>query len=181
MHIKTDMLKKAFITASVFMMTLFSYQAAWAGACYTMREAEAEQGIRIHSELMVIGLNCQHIYESRGKNLYRAYREFTSEHADLFARYENILMDHYSSAGYTKPEKKLDRLRTDYANDIADNVARMQTKRFCAKYAPRIPRAVNYSRRDIRQWASTFYSDDPVSKPICSNRDSQTARNLSRR
>ena len=29
--------------------------------CYTHEEAEAEQGIRIHSELMVIALNCQHM------------------------------------------------------------------------------------------------------------------------
>lgn len=150
-------------------MLLLVIQTAWAGSCYNMREAEAEQGIRIHSELMVIGLNCQHIYKSHGKNLYRAYREFTNEHADLISQYETTLLDHYRSAGHNRPEKKLDNLRTRYANKIADDAARMQINRFCSKYAPRIPRVADYTRSDIRQWASTFYSKDPVTKPICNN------------
>ena len=54
-----------------------------AASCYTMEEAEAEQGIRIHSELMVIGLNCQHMKFSDGTNLYLEYREFTKEHENL--------------------------------------------------------------------------------------------------
>ena len=157
--------------ALVFLMALLPNGQALAGTCYSMREAEAEQGIRIHSELMVIGLNCQHIYKSRGKNLYRAYREFTAEHADLISQYEDILMDHYRRAGNNSPEKKLDSLRTRYANKIADDAAHMKINRFCSKYAPRIPRVSDYSRRDIRQWASTFYSKDPVTKPICSNLD----------
>ena len=145
----------------------FGSQAAYASSCYSMREAEAEQGIRIHSELMVIGLNCQHIYKSGSKNLYRAYREFTAEHADLIERYEAILLDHYRTTGHNRPKKKLDKLRTHYANKVARDAARMQTDRFCRKYASRITRVSDYTRSDIRQWASTFYSDDPVTKPIC--------------
>ena len=79
------MLRK-FLLAFV-LSVLLSASAMAAPACYTMPEAEAEQGIRIHSELMVIGLNCQHMYKSNGKNLYASYRSFTAENIKLFADY----------------------------------------------------------------------------------------------
>ena len=41
-----------------------------AKTCYSKVEAEADQGIKIHSELMVIGLNCQTIGARHGLNLY---------------------------------------------------------------------------------------------------------------
>jgi hypothetical protein len=171
MLFRAEMHKTGKILGLSFLMAVLVNHAALASSCYSMREAEAEQGIRIHSELMVIGLNCQHIYKSRGKNLYRAYREFTSEHADLISYYEQVLLEHYrnSAKGSRSSQKKLDKLRTHYANKIADDAARMQINRFCAKYAPRISRVAEYTRQDIREWASTFYSQNPVTKPICNN------------
>ena len=44
--------------AVVFGFVLMLATPAFAGGCYTAREVEAEQAIRIHSELMVIGLTC---------------------------------------------------------------------------------------------------------------------------
>src|SRR5687768_12155513 len=64
-------------------------------ACYTKDEAIAEQAVRIHSELMVIGLNCQHMTPAGQKNLYQSYREFTARHSSLFARYETTLMNYF--------------------------------------------------------------------------------------
>ena len=51
---------------------------AMAANCYSAAEAEAEQGIRVHSELMVIGLNCQHMtpaYKAQQKEWRRRRKE----------------------------------------------------------------------------------------------------------
>ena len=53
--------------------------AATGRQCYTQEEAEAEQGIRIHSELMVIALNCQHMTPKGWKNFYQQYQELIHE------------------------------------------------------------------------------------------------------
>lgn len=50
---------------------LLTASHANARECYTPDEARAEQLIRIHSELMVVGLNCQH-----RANLTDAYQEY---------------------------------------------------------------------------------------------------------
>ena len=96
-------------TASLLLFSvLFSilfFGAANAGTmCYSPREAEAEQGIRIHSKLMVIGLNCTHIAATNGGSLYAEHRKFTAKHASLFATYETILMDYMKKSGDNNPE-----------------------------------------------------------------------------
>lgn len=148
-------------------MVLTASSTAKAAECYSNVEAEAEQGIRIHSELMVIGLNCQAMGAREGLNLYGDYRKFTAQHADLFARYEEILMRHFKKTGVSKPEAKLNTLRTGFANKISNDAAGMRPDVFCSKYAPRITRASAMNRTDIRRWASTFYKSHPVSRPLC--------------
>lgn len=95
-----------------------------------MKEAEAEQGIRIHSELMVIGLNCQHIWPKSEKNLYKQYQDFTVKNADLFSGYEDTLLSFYKKEGKSKPERTLHQLRTDFANKISKDAAIMRPIRF---------------------------------------------------
>ena len=152
----------------VLTLALFTFSnAAVAGSCYSKAEAEAEQGIRIHSELMVIGLNCQHMGAREGQNLYLQYRQFTSTHADLFAKYEQILMGHFKKNDSGKPEAKLNALRTGFANKISNDVASMRPDVFCSRYAPRITQASAMKHNDVRKWASTFHTSHPVSRPLC--------------
>lgn len=148
-------------------MTLLAVPS-YAGACYKPVEAEAEQGIRIHSELMVIGLNCQHMGKREGMNLYSQYRQFTATHADLFAKYEEIMLHHFKANGVAKPEAQLNTLRTNFANKISNDVASMRPDVFCSRYAPRITKASSMQRNDVRKWAATIYASHPVSKPVCS-------------
>ena len=138
-----------------------------AGSCYSNAEAEAEQGIRIHSELMVIGLNCQVIGARHGLNLYGDYQRFTVDHAAIIQQYEKILLRHFASSGGGKPEAQLNKLRTDFANKISNDAAALRPDVFCSKYAPRITKASAMDSRDLRKWASTFYKSHPVSKPLC--------------
>jgi len=137
--------------------------------CYSDAEAEAEQGIRIHSELMVIGLNCTHMGARAGINLYGQYRQFTADHGDLFATYEKILLKHFKNNGSKNPEADINALRTGYANKISKDAAGMRPDIFCSKYAPRVIAASDMQRPDIRKWAATIYPSHPVSKPMCNS------------
>lgn len=147
---------------------LFVFPQMAMASCYKPNEAEAEQGIRIHSELMVIGLNCQHMATANGKNLYAAYREFTALHGSLFGGYEDTLMTYFSKNGIGNPEAEINTLRTQFANKISRDAANMRPDLFCRQYSPRIVQAVAMSRDDIRNWAATIYPSHPVSKPLCS-------------
>ena len=156
------------IAGLTFFFMLSGISGADASRCFMPREAEAEQGIRIHSELMVIGLNCQHVREDRtDRNLYASYRDFTRRHLGLFAAYERILLAHFESRGDSNPEASLNALRTDFANKISNDAARMRPDNFCARYAPRISKVSGMEQMDVRKWAATIFPTHPVSKPLC--------------
>lgn len=150
------------------LILVFTSGESWA-RCYTSKEAEAEQGIRIHSELMVIGLSCQHMGARKGMNLYGQYRAFTARHGDLFADYERTLLSFFRARGDAKPVASLNTLRTNFANKISDDAAKMRPDVFCSRYAPRIIKASEMSRSDVRNWAETFYPSHPVSYPVCAS------------
>lgn len=135
--------------------------------CYTADEAEAEQGIRIHSELMVIGLNCQHMTPRGWKNFYQQYREITTRNSDLFAGYETTLINYFAQAGERNPEGRLHDMRTVMANKVSTDAARMRPDVFCATYAPRMPKAAQMSREQLRQWASSTSNNPAVTRPRC--------------
>ncbi|MAE52005.1 MAG: hypothetical protein CMH27_09355 [Micavibrio sp.] len=150
----------------VLLLFIFMPQSVQAASCYRAKEAEAEQGIKILSELMVIGLNCQHMASANGKNLYVAYNEFTRRNANLFGGYEEILMNYFRKNG-RNADASIHKLRTDFANKISKDAADMRPDIFCARYSPRIIQAQAMSRDDIRKWAATIYPSHPVSKPLC--------------
>lgn len=135
--------------------------------CYTQSEAEAEQAIRIHSELMVIGLNCQHLTPAGQKNLYQSYREFTSRHEMLFAQYEATMLGYFLRTKASNPEAKLNTMRTEFANKIALDSAKMRPDLFCGHYMPRIQRVSTMAKSDIQKWAATFFPGHPPLHRIC--------------
>lgn len=155
---------KASLWAIVFAFVIFSGQAF--AACYSNEEIEAEQALRIHSELMVIGLNCQHMIHDKG-NLYILYREFTRKHGSLIRGYEQKLINFYSRQGYSNPEGQLHNLRTKLANAVSQDVARTRPDLFCRRYADRIPQAMQMSGGDVKRWAATSFPGKMLSQPTC--------------
>lgn len=151
----------------LWFLTFGAPAALAAKSCYTMAEAEAEQGVRIHSELMVIGLNCQHVARAGNKNLYQAYREFSAANGRVFAEYETRLLGYYRRTGRGDPEGALNTLRTEFANKISLDAAKMRPDMFCAKYAPRIQKVSTMDQAKLRRWAATFFPSHPVTQPIC--------------
>lgn len=151
----------------VFFLVFAVGTEARAAACYTRPEAEAEQGLRIHSELMVIGLNCINMRFTDGTNLYKRYNEFTRDNIDIFSGYEAKMLEYYTRRGDKDPEASLNTLRTRLANSISNSAARMKPDQFCNQYAGRIFQASAMDKQSLKKWASTLYPSHPVSNPIC--------------
>lgn len=135
--------------------------------CYTAEEAEAEQAIRIHSELMVIALNCQHMTPRGWKNFYQQYREITARNATLIGGYENILINYFALAGRPNPELAFHDMRTNFANKVSTDAARMRPDIFCATYAPRLPKVEKMSGADLKSWATDASRKQRGLHPMC--------------
>ncbi|MBI1300453.1 MAG: hypothetical protein GC137_02230 [Alphaproteobacteria bacterium] len=155
-----------FLTIFIFIISFLPLTAG-ARSCYQPQEAEAEQGIRIHSELMVIGLNCAHMANANGNNLYAEHKKFTKKHEDLFSTYEKILITFMQQEGDKNPEKSLHFLRTQFANKISNDAAEMRPDIFCRTFSPRIEEVTKMDKETLRKWAATPFPSHPVSKPLC--------------
>ena len=149
----------------LFIVTMLFSNSVFA-QCYSQAEFESEQGLRIHSELMVISLNCQHISHSDG-NLYMQYKDFTRRHTGLISGYERTLKNYYTRTGASNPEMEINALRTSLANKISNDAARMKPNVFCKAYSSRINQALRMDQEKLRRWASTPFAGHPVSRPIC--------------
>lgn len=136
-------------------------------SCYTPSEAAAEQALRLHSELLVIGLNCQNIKQSNGENTYQKYQDFTKKHAVLLEQYEKQLLSHFRKQGSASPEKDLNELRTNMANNLAGIVADVRPDVFCFRHIERLNIATTMTGEDVHGWATTYFQDMPPSKPFC--------------
>lgn len=141
--------------------------AAKGRQCYTREEAEAEQGIRIHSELMVIALNCQHMTPKGWKNFYLQYQQITARNSALIGGYENTLINYFALAGRPNAELAFHDMRTNFANKVSTDAAKMRPDIFCANFAPRLPKVDKMSTAEIKAWASEFSPSHPVSQPMC--------------
>jgi hypothetical protein len=148
--------------------TVFLISTSVNARCYNSAEFEAEQGLRIHSELMVISLNCQQSTHGYG-NLYIQYKDFTRRHRGLIAQYEQVLKNYYSRVGSTNPEKEINDLRTSLANKISNDAARMKPNAFCKAYGGRITQALGMSQDKLRRWAATPFAGHPTTRPICTS------------
>ena len=146
---------------------LVASQTAQAG-CYNMSEFEAEQGLRIHSELMVISLNCHKTTHTNG-NLYVQYKDFTRRHQALIGQYEQVLKNYYSRSGSSNAEADINDLRTRLANRISNDAARMKPNAFCKAYGGRITQALGMDQAKLRRWAATPFPGHPSTRPVCTS------------
>lgn len=134
--------------------------------CYNAQQLEAEQGLRIHSELMVIALNCQHL-NVNNVPLNKQYEAFTRRHSNLLRTYEETIRAYFASIGEPKPEAELHEFRTILANRIAGEAVRLQAPTFCRAYSERITQANAMDEAKFRRWAQTVFPSYPLTQPIC--------------
>lgn len=156
-------------TLAVLLMFPFAAQAQ----CYNAAQLEAEQGLRIHSELMVIALNCQHL--SNGA-LNRDYEQFTRNNIGLIKGYEDTMRAFFKGEGKSG-EGELNNFRTALANRIANEAVRLQPNVFCNAYGGRITQALGMDQAGFRKWAQTVFPGYPLTRAVCDGIEVRTQKN----
>lgn len=149
---------------AAFFLIAFTASANAAEQCYNLEQLEAEQGLRIHSELMIIALNCQHL--AGGVQLNKQYEQFTRNNLGLIQGYENTMRGFFQSEGQSR-EGELNEFRTLLANRIANEAVRLQPNVFCKAYSGRITQANDMPREKFRKWAQTVFPGYPLTRNIC--------------
>lgn len=160
-----DKLKMKKFTAVLAAIMLFATTAQASANCYNQRQFEAEQGLRIHSELMVISLTCMKM--PMGAGMYQKYQAFTTKNKHLLVGYETDIIDYFRDNGHAAPEKQFHTLRTSLANQISQHAIKMSTSSFCQNFASRIDSALNMDQAKLRQWASQTWPNSPTTRPVC--------------
>jgi len=151
-----------FLLLSMLIHTTVSY------ACYTNVEAEAEQGLRIHSEFLVIGLTCMKMPD--GEATYNKYEEFTSKNAAVISEYEDVLVEYFRNSGSDNPEADVHNLRSFIANDISNYAVTMGMQSFCDMFSSRLNKVQNISPYQFKRWAKQAVAENPSTEPKCAYR-----------
>ncbi len=149
----------------IFIVATVNQAYAIDNKCYKIEQFEAEQGLRIHSELLVISLTCR---KTPGHGtLYEKYKRFTNKNKLLIANYENILISFFRDSGSASPAKDLHTLRTSLANDISQHAINMSVTGFCNYFGGRIDRALKMNRETLRKWAKQVWENQKTSHRLC--------------
>lgn len=105
-------------------------------SCYSPTEVQAEELLRLHSELMVITVTCHQ--SSNGENLVPAYTSFTRDNIDDLHQAEGIMKAYYKSRHGGDGTAQLDALRTKLGNEYGQMIADMSAPAYCDLYRDKV-------------------------------------------
>ncbi|WP_114859102.1 hypothetical protein [Azospirillum brasilense] len=138
------------------------------GACYSRAEHAAEQTIRMHTEMMVVGLTCMQVNPE--KKPFNLYQDFTVKNRSLISNSEASMIDHFRKKGGGNATRQFDMFRTELANEISRRAAVIGTGLYCANFVDRSKAAMDLTADDIRVLTGDEKSAGLMhlsSKPLC--------------
>lgn len=132
-------------------------------ACYNPTEFEADQALRLHTELMVIGLKCQEAYKE--KDPFGAYRDFTTRQKTALGSWEKRLIAHFGHGG--NGTARFDTFRTELANQVSRRAAAIGNSEYCEVMVPLAVQAAALSEPDLRHLLADEKVVRLAHEPIC--------------
>ena len=140
-----------------------------APACYNRAEHAAEQLMRMHTEMMVIGLTCRTVMPD--KKPFDLYQDFSVKNRALLSSSEASLISYYKRSGSGgNATRQFDMFRTELANEISRRAATIGIPQYCANFVDRSAAAKDLTPDDLR----TLTSDEKgaglmhlASRPLC--------------
>jgi len=135
------------------------------GRCYSAEEIRAEKVIRLHSELMVITVTCKQ--SSTGRDLVRAYTGFTKQNINLIRDAEQTLSKYYAASYGGDGISRLDKLRTQLANEYGQQSADISAPAFCAQRRDKVIAMFDSPPRSLEDESMTAYASDKMYEPSC--------------
>jgi hypothetical protein len=144
----------AVLAATVASPAFAANKAKPAGACYTPAAAEAEEGLRLLNDLMVVSSVCQDIGEATA-----IYAGFRRRNQDPILAYQKALIAHFhGTAGF-------DRWNTSLANASAQREGGNQ--QLCQQSAALLQQAKGLDPQGYRAYASSHAAAAADRYPKC--------------
>lgn len=117
-----------------------------APACYSRAEHAAEQMLRLHTEIMTVGLYCKELKAS--DDPYGMYQKFTTAHRSDIADAEKVLTDFYARGHGGKA--MFDLFRTELANEASRRSAVINVGIYCFEYIDRVRDALGLNADQVK-------------------------------
>lgn len=156
------------------LLALAAAPAFAAPACYSPTQLEAEQWLRLHSELMVITVTCRE--GSSGENLPAAYGDFTHKNIAVLHDAEQTMIAYYKAHGGGDATASLDRLRTKLGNEFGQKSADMSAPAFCAAYRDKVWQFDAASPVDVGNEVKRMEAEERSYVPSCAGATTVAAR-----
>jgi hypothetical protein len=154
------------IPAFAGMTILFLVSLARAAdQCYSPDQMDAEQLLRLHSELMVITVTCHQ--GSHGENLVPAYTSFTKTNIKALHAAEKTMIAYYHSVYGGDGIPKLDELRTRLGNEYGSKIAEMSAPVFCAMYRDKVLQMCTANRAILKEEVERIASEGKSGANMC--------------
>ena len=149
-----------------FATLAFSSQAI--AGCYTQREAAAEQAIRVHSEMMVVGLTCATYFNEPA--LFARYATFTNKHQQDIQAHERALINYFAKTAEGDPKRRFDHWRTSIANAVSTRAALSSGPVYCKKKAAMLDAmegSAQFRANSLSMILASVPEADVISRPMC--------------
>ncbi|MDR3449193.1 MAG: hypothetical protein P4M15_05510 [Alphaproteobacteria bacterium] len=147
------------------LLATVSVPAVAANACYTPEQMQAEQLLRLHSELMVVTVTCHE--SSRGQDLGAAYGDFTKRNIRVLHDAEQTMIGYYKAHKKGDPTEHLDRLRTILANEYGQKSADMSPPVFCTDYRDEVVKMETATPADVENEVQRMVIAERSFAPLC--------------
>lgn len=150
---------------AILILASLSSPAFAGGKCYSAEELQAEQLLRLHSELMVITVTCKQ--SSIGRDLVRAYTGFTQRNINQLKDAEQTLIEFYQQKYGGKGVSRLDTLRTKLANEFGQESANLSAPTFCAQRRDKVITMYDSPPKSLQAASMKSYKDSRNYEPVC--------------
>ncbi|MDD3183018.1 MAG: hypothetical protein PHD48_09470 [Alphaproteobacteria bacterium] len=150
---------------AILILALISSPAFAGGRCYSAQELQAEQLLRLHSELMVITVTCKQ--SSTGRDLVRAYTGFTRRNIKQLKNAEQALIGFYEKFYGGNGVSRLDTLRTKLANEFGQESANVSAPTFCAQRRDKVIAMYDSPPKSLRVASMEAYKRALNYEPVC--------------
>ena len=151
--------------AAILIMASLSSPAFAGGKCYSGHEIEAENMLRLHSELMVITVTCKQ--SSTGRDLVRAYTGFTQRNINSIRNAEQTMIGYYEKTYGGKGVSRLDTLRTKLANEFGQESANLSAPTFCAQRRDKVIAMYDSPPPSLQAASMKAYASALSYEPVC--------------
>ncbi|MBV6632656.1 MAG: hypothetical protein KI792_06445 [Alphaproteobacteria bacterium] len=136
--------------------------------CYSAKEAAAEQAIRLHSELMVVGLTCAAQFNDPA--LFVRYAKFTNQHRADIVAHEEAMIGYFAKHAEGNAKRRFDHWRTSIANAVSTRAAYSSAEIYCSNKGEMLEAlegAPQFNSKPLKAILTTAPEAAVTSRPLC--------------